>query len=285
MRHQFVVRVGPVVFRVGSAWAAPIDRLRTLYAGYPQDDVIADYTVRLEPGRPWRRWLRPQVSIAGDFMLPEALPVALKHGLLAAEMAMNLQLALGERRFLLLHASSVERDGRVLIMTGESGSGKSTLAALLGEKGWRLMGDEFALICPETRLAFPFPRPISLKNQSVAVMGAIADAHRFGPVLEDTPKGTLRHLRPRAEAIAAMDVPGRPAALIFPSFGFEEAIRPVPASESFMRLTQASTNYVSLAERGFAGLSTLVTTIPSVAIDYPDTATGLRLIDQIAEAM
>src|SRR3546814_1610056 len=65
-------------------------------------------------------------------------------------MGMNLQVALGWRRHLLLHASAVAKDGRALIMSGESGSGKSTLAALLGEGDWRLMGDEFTLIDPRS---------------------------------------------------------------------------------------------------------------------------------------
>src|SRR3546814_13043507 len=81
--------------------------------------------------------------------------MSLAHGLLAAEMGMNLQMALGWRRHLLLHASSVEKNGRALVMTGESGSGKSTLAAQLGERGWRLMGDEFALLDLETGAIFP----------------------------------------------------------------------------------------------------------------------------------
>ena len=146
MRHSFTVRIGPVGFRVGSAWPQPLGALASLYADYPQPhDGIPDFTVRLEPDRPWRHWLRPSVAIQGDYILPEAAPLSLRHGLLAAEMGMNLQMALGQRRFLLLHAATVEREGRALILTGESGAGKSTLAALLGEQGWRLMGDEFAL--------------------------------------------------------------------------------------------------------------------------------------------
>src|SRR3546814_10633346 len=99
--------------------------------------------VRLEPAKPWRRWLRPSVAIAGDYMLPDAAPLPLAQGLLAAEMGMNLQMALGWRRHVLIHASCVEKNGRALVMTGASGSGKSTLAAMLGERGWRGMGDEF----------------------------------------------------------------------------------------------------------------------------------------------
>ena len=281
MKHAFAVRVGPVGFRIGSAWPQPIAALARLYANYPGLDHVADYTVRLEPGGFLRRWLRPSVRIAGDFTLPEATPLSLAHGLLAAEMGMNLQLALGERRFLLLHAASVERDGHVLILTGASGAGKSTLAALLGERGWRFLGDEFALIDPATGLAHPFPRPVSLKNESTGQFERVGEA-RWGPVLDDTPKGRIRHLVPRAEAIARMGEAAPPALIVFPQFGLPRAIRAVPPSESFVRLTQASTNYVALGERGFSALTSLVEGIPSVAVDYPDTKTAIALIEELA---
>lgn len=281
MKHRFDLRAGPIVFRVGSAWKAPLRALERLYAGYPVSGDIPDYTVRLEPARPWRRSIRPSVAIAGDFMLPEALPLPLSQAVLAAEMGMNLQLALGERRFLLLHAASVERDGKALILTGESGAGKSTLAALLGEHGWRFMGDEFALIEPATGMAWPFPRPVSLKNASIDVMSSLVDAARFGAMIEGTPKGRIRHMIPRADALARMDEPAAPALILFPRFGFAQAVRAVAPSESFVRLTQASTNYTALGERGFAALTGLVEGVPSVALDYPDTATVLQLVDRL----
>ena len=87
MRHSFAVRVGPASFRVGSDWRAPVRALELLYAGYPQP-AVPDFTVRLEAVRPWRRWIRPSAAIAGDYALPDAAPVALAHGLLAAEMGM-----------------------------------------------------------------------------------------------------------------------------------------------------------------------------------------------------
>jgi len=284
VRHGLALRIGPAAFRIGSAWPEPLEALAALYAGYPEpEDGICDFTVRLEPERPWRRWLKPSVAIGGDYVLPDAAPMALGHGLLAAEMGMNLQMALGQKDYLLLHAASVEKAGQALILTGESGAGKSTLAALLGERGWRLMGDEFALLDPETGLLHPFPRAVSLKNGAIAVMEREAGPERFGPRLDGTPKGAIRHLRPNAAALAAMDEPARPALVLFPRFGDAAAVRAVGRAELFMRLTQASTNYVALGAAGFEALAGLVANCPSAAVDYPDAETALAMVETLWE--
>lgn len=279
MRHVLTVRVGPIGFRVGSVWRAPVEQLRALYCDYPKLDGVPDFTVRLEPTRRWRRWLRPAVTIAGDYAIPDAAPLPLTQGLLAAEMAMNLQMALGQRRFLLLHAAAAERDGRAVIMTGESGAGKSTLVALLQRRGWRLMADEFVLVEPSTGLVFPFPRPVSLKNAAIAVAAAALPGARFGPLLSGTPKGDIRHLVPDHAALAAMDEAAKPALLLFPRFGLPAEQRPVGAGEAFMRLTQASTNYVGLGEAGFTALTRLVNGVTRMAIDYPDADSAAELLE------
>jgi hypothetical protein len=49
----------------------------------------------------------------------------------------------------------------------------------------------------------------------------------------------------------------------------------------FVRLTQASTNYVALGERGFDALAGLVRGVPARAIDYPDTRTALSLVEEL----
>ncbi len=254
--------------------------MHPLYAGYPQPAGVVDHTVRLEVDRPWRRWIRPSIRIAGDETLAEAQPLALAHGLLAVEMGMNLQVALGDRRHLLLHASWVERDGLAVIMTGHSGSGKSTLAALLAERGWRFGADEFALIDPASGDLLPFPRPISLKERAVSALASAA-ADRWGPALHDTPKGTVRHLRPPAASLARMDEPARPALLLFPSYGQPLATRPVGADEVFVRLTQASTNYVALGRSGFEVFLRLVREVPAIALDYPDGASSVAEVERL----
>ncbi|HTG38001.1 HprK-related kinase A [Sphingomonas sp.] len=283
MKHRFAVRIGPVGFRVGSDWRAPIDELRSLYADYPHPrDDVPDFSVRLFAARPWRRFIRPAVMIGGDFTIPDAAPLPLRLGLLAAEMGMNLQMALAQRRYLLLHASCVERGGRAVLMTGVSGAGKSTLAALLMTRGWRLMGDEFALLDPETGLVHGFPRLISLKNESVGVLQRALPGGRFGPEQRGTPKGDIRHLVPDCQAIERMDAAATPAHIVFPRFGHAPAQRQVPPAETFVRLTQASTNYVALGERGFNALVRLVQGVPATAIDYPDAETALAQVEELA---
>ncbi|PSJ43403.1 HprK-related kinase A [Allosphingosinicella deserti] len=282
MRHALALKIGPVSFRIGSAWREPLAQLERLYAGYPAADEVADFTVRLEPATPWRRFARPSVAIRGDYTLPDAAPLPLPLGLLAAEMGMNLQMALGQKRYLLLHAGIVARDGEALILTGASGAGKSTLAALLGEQGWRFMGDEFGLLDPETGFLHPFPRAISLKNAALALFDG-ADPGRLGPVLRGTPKGMIRHLRPPADAIARMAEPARPALILFPRYGrdFPAEDRPVGAAEVFVRLTQASTNYVSLGARGFDALTALVAEVPARAIDYGSSAEAIAMVERL----
>jgi len=281
VKHAVTLRVGPVGFRIGSDWRAPIAAVETLYQDYPRAG-FADYTVRLEAAAIWRRWIRPSIGIAGDYRLPEAAPFPLRHGLLAAELGMNLQMALGHRRHLLLHASVVERDGRAVIMSGVSGAGKSTLALLLAQRGWRFLGDEFALIEPDGGLVVPFPRPVSLKNESLSVIPA---GTRVGPLLSGTPKGDIRHVAPDVAALSAMDRPARPVLLLFPRFGFPEAIRTLPPAESFVRLTQASTNYVALGEAGFRALNRLRATVPAIAFDYPDGDAGVAAVETLWDAL
>jgi HprK-related kinase A len=164
-------------------------------------------------------------------------------------------------------------------MTGESGAGKSTLAALLGERGWRLMGDEFALLDMASGDLMPFPRAVSLKNGAIRVMEAEVPAERFGPRLEDTPKGAIRHMRPNDAALSRMGAGATPSLILFPRFGPAAAVRGVGKAEVFMRLTQASTNYVSLGRRGFDALTRLVESNPALAIDYPDTGTAVALVE------
>ncbi len=108
---------------------------------------------------------------------------------------------------------------------------------------------------------------------------------RFGPLLANTPKGDLRHLVPDETAIARMAEPAVPALVLYPRYGFAPAERMVPPSEGFVRLTQASTNYTALGERGFDALTRLVRDVPAMAIDYPDTDAAVDQVERLWSAL
>ena len=84
------------------------------------------------------------------------------------------------------------------------------------------------------------------------VAAALPDA-RFGPLLAGTPKGDIRHLVPDARARSRDGRAGAAGADPVPALRLCRRRRGRCApSEAFVRLTQASTNYVALGEAGFA---------------------------------
>jgi HprK-related kinase A len=233
-----------------------------------------------------RRWIRPKFRLACDFEPFETLPMPRRLGLLGFEMGMNLQMAAGWRRHIVLHAAAAARDDRAVMLIGDSGAGKSTLSALLSwSAGWRHFGDEFALLDLQEPKLHPYPRPISLKNESIAVMEARAPADRFGPRLENTVKGTIRHLLPPREAIAAMDAPAPIAMVIAPRFapGATPQWRPMTKTETYVRLAASSTNQTLLGEAGFEAVWRCLDKAPAFDLVYGSSEGALELFEALWE--
>ena len=279
------VRVGPFAFHLRSPVRAVMREVDALYRDYPvlPASEVADYMVSVRPASRLRAVFRPKLVLDCDIEIPEMSPLPAAHGLLALEMGMNLQLAVGMQRYLLLHAGAVARGGDALILTGDSGAGKSTLAAMLGHGDWRFLGDEFALVDPATGLLAPFPRPISLKNESIPLLEAVAPADRFGPMFTGTMKGDVRHVVPPRAAIAAMDEPARPRLLVVPAFtpGAEAGARPMDTLQTLAVLIRSSTNYGRMGETGFDAMWALADSVPAYEIVYGSTGAAAGLLDTL----
>lgn len=69
-----------------------------------------------------------------------------------------------------LHASAVEKDEKLLLLSSASGSGKSTLAALLLKEGFRFFSDDFVPVCLQKQWLYPFPPALCIKKGSLPVM-------------------------------------------------------------------------------------------------------------------
>ena len=62
-----------------------------------------------------------------------------------------------------IHAASLVRDGRGVIICGRSRSGKTTLALALLASGFGLLSDEFALSDPDCRTILPYHRGVHIR--------------------------------------------------------------------------------------------------------------------------
>ena len=116
--------------------------------------------------------------------------------------------------FLLLHAAAVARDGAGVLLPAARDTGKSTLAAALLRAGFRYLSDEHGAIDPVTRRAYPFPKRITLDEESLAFFPGLADR------LEDR-AGLGRHLYQRyvrpEDLDSSVSGPVVIGALVFPT--------------------------------------------------------------------
>ena len=77
-----------------------------------------------------------------------------------------------------IHAGTVSRGERGLLLCGSTNSGKTVLSYALARNGFGYLSDEFGLFAPATLELFPFPRGISLRPEAARLFGDM------GPVLE-----------------------------------------------------------------------------------------------------
>lgn len=158
-----------------------------------------------------------------------------------------------------LHAATVERDGKAVVVAGPSGEGKSTLSTRLCEKGWTFMSDDIAPVrmsCNEV-LAFP-----------------LVPFRRVG--------GGSRIDRQTLETLEKERVPIPPesihhgsapiAAIVFPAYrpgASSRLLRMAPGNAAF-ELLRSYTNFVDHKESGIARASELARTVPAWEITYGD---------------
>lgn len=278
-------RIGPLTVRVQSRFESLVEGIGTLYRDYPvaPDEAFVDFHVRLRSPSLLRRWVRPLVVFDLDGHVPFT-PLSRNQAFPMLEWGLNWATHAHLHQHLVLHAAVVERDGFAAVLPGASGSGKSTLCAALVSRGWRLFSDELGLIALDGATLSPMPRPVSLKNESIAVMRRFAPQAVLGPETHDTNKGTVAHVRPPTDSVARWSEPAQPAWLVFPSFqpGAPATLTPLSKGQAAIRLSGGAFNANVLGAAGFRALADFVDRCTCMTFSYGDLDDAMAVFDDLS---
>ncbi len=283
-RNLLLLRTGPFVTRLGTAYPGLIKHLGFFYSGHElvQPPWAADFHVRMLRPMSVRRFWRPQINFFLDAEKPFE-PYPLDQALPLFEWGLNWCIATRAHQYLMLHAAVLERSGHALLMPAMPGSGKSTLCAALAHRGWRLLSDEFGLIRPETGQVWPLPKPIPLKNQSIEVIREAVPEACIGPRFSATRKGDVAHVKPPQDSVHRQLEPARPAWILFPRYqaGSSTRLHAQAQELGFVRLSRNSFNYRLMGETGFRSLARLIRSCSIHELTYSNLDEALQILSQL----
>ena len=261
-----------------------IDAVALLYAQFPllDDDAYIDFPIVLERPRNVRRWWRPQVRFLVDGHAPFQ-PLPLDQAYPMFEWGLNWCVSAHAHGYLMIHAAVVEKNGRAAILPAPPGSGKSTLCAALVHNGWRLLSDELTLVRPQDGHVLPLPRPISLKNGSIALMRDFLSDPVFSPAVIDTHKGTVAHLKAPTDSVLRHAETALPAWIIFPRYeaGADAVLTAVGKASAHVRVAKNAFNYSLLGGRGFDTLADLIDRCDSHEFRYSRLDDALATFERL----
>jgi HprK-related kinase A len=179
----------------------------------------------------------------------------------------------------------VERGGSVMLFPACPGSGKTTLCAALVHRGWRLFSDEFGLVRPSTAAALPIPRPMPLKNESIAIIKAFAPDAELGPAIPNTRKGTIAHVKAPSASIREAARAATVRWIVFPQWvaGAKCTCEEMAKADAFLMLATNAFNYEMLGEAAFAAVRHLVGSARCYRLVYSELAEAVPLLTGFAD--
>ena len=279
--------MGPFVVRMRSSVEHLVEEFQSLYGDYTlADEVpIADYHVQLSRPAGLRRWVRPQVEFLIDGQRAFH-PFPLQSALALMEWGLNYCVFTLAHQYLIFHSAVLERGGRAMLLAAPPGSGKSTLCAAMIHRGWRLFSDEIGLLRRQDGQLTPIPRPVNLKKGSISVIREFAPQAQFGPIMPDTRKGTVIHIRPPVDSVIRSRETAQPAWVIFPCYraGSTTRLEPLTRCRALLRLAHSAFNYNLLGIRGFEMLADLIDTCQCYEFTYSNLDEAMATFADMAQS-
>jgi len=277
------LQIGPYNYGLQSNLPQIDKGLAALYADYhlanPED--FTDYNICMHHTGPITR-LRHRVEFLFDNQNPFGV-IETQNAYAFLEWGMNWCVSIHANEYLKLHAAVIARNGRAILMPGIPGAGKSTLCAALGLSGWRVLSDEHALIPPGSAEVVPLPRPVSLKNASIALIRGFDSSAVLGPTSGDTHKGIVAHMKADLASDSHDRTPLPVTTMVFPRYSTEEpqGLFRRSRSQSFILAAYHSFNYSLLGSKGFQAMSTLLDATECYDLVYRDLDWALKAMEQL----
>lgn len=281
------LRIGPFITHLTSSFGNVAEGIGLLYADYElENESFSDFHIRVMPPSGIRRWLRPQALFYFDHEEPfKPLPVS--QALPFFEWGLNWCVARHANQYLILHAAVIEQNGRAVVMPAPPGSGKSTLCAGLVSRGWRLLSDELAMLTRPDGFLAPIPRPISLKNESIAVIRRFAHNIIIGPECADTAKGTVAHMRAPVDSVERVDELAAPRWFVLPRYvkNAKAELSPMSKGKMFMHVVQNAFNYHVHGKEGFTLLADMIDRCDCFEFSYGHLEDAIPIFDELSSVV
>jgi hypothetical protein len=102
-----------------------------------------------------------------------------------------------------IHASAVTNGAKTIVFPASPGSGKSTLAALLHQKGFSIVSDDFVPLERISQHVFPFPAALSVKEGSTELLSAFYPSLLKQEKAQSRTNKQVRYLPITGEAVPA----------------------------------------------------------------------------------
>lgn len=281
------LRTGSLVNSICSAIPAVSDAIALLYSNHPIEEPggFADFHVRVRPPAGIRHWFRRQTLFEFDGAGPfKPLPYSQAFPIL--EWGLNWCVSSHCHHFLIFHAAAIAFGDNGLILAAPPGYGKSTLCAALVNRGWRLLSDELTLIDPGNGTVQPLARPVSLKNASIDVIRNFVPDAPLSPVVRDTLKGSVAHMKPPLASVRCANQPAIPRWIVFPRYqsGTPASLRPYPKARAFMQLAENSFNYDLHGKRGFETVADLIARCGCYEFSYGNIHEAVAVFDMLGRS-
>ncbi|MGF1728587.1 HprK-related kinase A [Photobacterium kasasachensis] len=272
----FYLQTGPFIVEIKTS----IPSVQRYLHSHYQDALLdvteshfIDFHIAIMPGAFGRRWIKPQVRFYFNGGEPFR-PLPLNQAPAMLEWGMNWLIANHAHQYLIIHAATLEKNGKGIIISAPSGAGKSTLCAFLVSQGWRLLSDELALICPETKQLYGLARPINLKNAAIDLARAFFPASSFSEEIADTSKGKVCLVKPPSSSVVNAHITAPISLIVFVKYSANERcyVEKVEKCEALMELIGNSFNFGLLNQTGFACARQVIQGADALYIEYSQLA-------------